>query len=170
MEFWSYLSYPLVLHNLQLYFIDNIIRFGTCLSWTKQFCQRSWQCSVSSFSQLQSKLSRKLKSQHQFKFVCYQGTFLQDCLGLDTIKTPVLTHHWEPCQAQPCSLTCINITAQMSYNDTEKWLKNNFTWTQYILNILHGWLGGACQAMVEGIWNKDYTLHKSHDLKTPRTI
>ena len=45
-----------------------------------------------------------------------------------------------------------------------KLLESNFTSTLHILQVLHGWVGGACQAMADGKTNTE-TLHKPRERK-----
>jgi len=69
--------------------------------------------------------------------------------GAIRIAIFILTHRREPCQAEPHSLSFINIRIKLSYND--KWLENNFpNLIHSTSTVLYGWVAGACQAMADG--------------------
>ena len=70
----------------------------------------------------------------------------------------IVTHSWEPCQAKAHSLTFINIRAWLSYNDTKKWLENNFTSTLHI-NFTGGWARHLTRWPMAKQKLKPYTSH-----------
>lgn len=79
-----------------------------------------------------------------------------------------LTHRWEPCQGESDSLTFINMTLYLSDKDTIKWPRIITLELKYILKILHGWMGGAYQAMADGqTKTKPYTSRMTSNPPPP---